>query len=158
MQKAEIARRKNETQRIIWEKLGLKVDKSKVGGSGTSNDGNTARRAFGKFELLRKCLGLDRKMLSNVKTILIALSIQLPLDHILFNKLCKSTAQLYVRNYSWHSMSQTVYKILIYDTEIIKNTLLLVGILGEEASEACNKYYKKNIHVHSRKKSIHKYS
>lgn len=38
--------RKKRIQAILWERLGLIVDRPKPGGSGTTNDGNTARRAF----------------------------------------------------------------------------------------------------------------
>ncbi|CAL1671862.1 unnamed protein product [Lasius platythorax] len=71
--KAEFARRKQEVQVILWEKLDLRVDKPKVGGSGTTNDGNTARRAFEHPDSFADYLGLNRQLVRNFKTILIAL-------------------------------------------------------------------------------------
>lgn len=44
--KAEVKRKKSEVQQKLKERLGLVVDIPKSGGSGTSNDGNTARRFF----------------------------------------------------------------------------------------------------------------
>ena len=44
--KAEVKRKKAEVQQKLKERLGLEVDIPKSGGSGTSNDGNTARRFF----------------------------------------------------------------------------------------------------------------
>ncbi|KYN08447.1 hypothetical protein ALC62_00569 [Cyphomyrmex costatus] len=52
-----------ELQQILCEKLGLRVDKPKSGGSGTTNDGNTACRAFTNAKTLSECLGLDFKLL-----------------------------------------------------------------------------------------------
>jgi len=40
------ANRKKQIQEQLFDRLGLRVDYPKLGGSGTSNDGNTARRAF----------------------------------------------------------------------------------------------------------------
>ena len=40
-------------------KLGLLVDFPKTSGSGTSNDGNTSRRAFEKSEIFSSITGVD---------------------------------------------------------------------------------------------------
>lgn len=152
-QKIEFARRKAEVQKILWKQLGLNVDKPKPGGSGTTNDGNTARRAFEKPDLLAELLGLDRQMLQNFKTILIALSCQLPVDPVRFDNLAFSTAEIYVKYYSWYPMPSTVHKIFIHGEDIMRNSLLPLGMLGEEASEARNKYYKSYRRDHARKLS-----
>ena len=39
-------------------------------------------------------------------------------------------------------MPPTVHKILIYSSAVIKNAILPIGQLSEEAQEACNKDYK----------------
>jgi len=145
------AQRKKNIQTIIREKLGIIVDKPKAGGSGTTNDGNTARRAFEKPDILAEYLGLDCQLLCNFKTILIALSIQLPIDPTKFEKLCNSTAETYVKHYSWYPMPSTLHKILMHGADIISTSMLPVGILGEEASEARNKDYKNFRQFYSRK-------
>lgn len=48
-------------------------------------------------------------------------------------------------------MPATVHKILIHAADIMKNSLLPIGMLGEEASEARNKNYKQYRRDHSRK-------
>ncbi|XP_053952723.1 uncharacterized protein LOC128859715 [Anastrepha ludens] len=98
-----------------------------------------------------KCL--NHELLQRFKVILISLSCHLPLDSSRFEEFCTSTAKLYVSLYSWYPMSQTVHKILIHSGEIIKNSILPVDMLGEEASEARNKDYKKFRLQHSRKHS-----
>jgi len=136
---------------ILWNKLGLKVDKPKAGGSSSSNDGNTARRAFQDPKLFSECLGLDYTFVFNLKTILIALSCKFPINSVLFNKLCLDTAKIYVSHYSWFSMPSSLHKVLIHGAQIIENSTLPVGMLGEEASEARNKHYKSYRNEHCRK-------
>lgn len=137
----------------MWEKFGLKVDKPKSGGGGTSNDGNTARRAFNNTELFADSIGLNRQILSNFKTILTALSCYLPINERRFEKLCSSTAELYINCYPWYPMPSIVHKILIHGAQIISTSILPVGTLGEEASEARNKDYKNFRLHHARKHS-----
>lgn len=149
--KEYFVKRKHEIQKVLWDKLGLKVDKVKAGGSGTSNDGNTARRAFENPEILSECLGLDLEMIQNFRFILIALSCQLPINPDRFDNICWSTAKIYVSKYNWYPMPASIHKILIHGVDIIRNSLLPVGMLGEEASEGRNKDYKLFRLFHSRK-------
>lgn len=48
-------------------------------------------------------------------------------------------------------MPATLHKILIHGADIISTSIVPVGMLGEEASEACNKDYKNFRQNHSRK-------
>ena len=50
----------------------------------------------------------------NFKTILTAMSQQLPVNPLEFGKLCDSTAQIYVTHYNWYPMPSTLHKILIH--------------------------------------------
>lgn len=149
--KQEFSRRKAEVQDILWRELGLKVDLPKAGGCGTTNDGNTARRAFQQPELFANCLGLNVDLVRNFQTILIALSCHLPIDSSKFKSLCTETAKIYVDHYGWYYMPATLHKILIHGAAIIENSVLPVGMLAEEASEAQNKNYKRYREQNSRK-------
>ncbi|XP_026828955.1 uncharacterized protein LOC109611090 [Ooceraea biroi] len=151
--KLEFTKRKKHVQDLLWKKLSLKVDVPMSGGSGTSNNGNVARRAFEDADLFAHCLGLDSELIRKFKIILIALSCHLPLDPIRFDDLCSSTSELYVASYAWYPMPSTVHKILIYGAQIISTSILPVEILGEEASEARNKNCKRYRECHSRKHS-----
>lgn len=150
-QKMKYSQRKRLIQEILYKNLGLNVDKPKSGGAGNTNDGNTARRAFEDPDLFAKCLGLNNQLLRNFRTILIALSCHLPIDPALFKSVCYTTAEIYVSHYAWFPMPATVHKILIHAADIMKNSLLPIGMLGEEASEARNKNYKQYRRDHSRK-------
>lgn len=151
--KVLFAQRKKTIQAILWEKLGLIVDRPKPGGYGTTNDGHTARRAFANPNHLAKLLGLDCSLLNNFKTILVALSCHLPIDPVRFDKLCTSTAKICVDKYFWFPMPSTLHKILMHGADIINMSILPVGMLGEEGSEARNKNYKNFRQFHSRKHS-----
>lgn len=149
--KIEYSRRKAEIQDILWKKLGLKVDMPKAGGCGTSNDGNTARRAFQNPEVFANCLGLNLELVRNLSTILIALSSHLPINPHKFEVLCHQTAKIYIQYYKWYLMPATLHKILIHGKAIIENSILPVGMFAEEASEARNKSYKSFRERNSRK-------
>lgn len=149
--KIKFAERKAYIQKVLWKKLSLKVDMPKQGGSGTSNDGNTARRAFQDPALFATCLGLKQTLIENFRIILIALSCKFPLNANLFEEYCRSTAEIYVSEYKWYPMPPTVHKILMHSSQIIRNSAFPLGMLGEEASEARNKNYKNFREFHSRK-------
>lgn len=146
-QKMVFAEKKKKIQAILRTKLGLIVDKPVSGGSGNSNDGNTARRAFEKPEILAECLGIDCELIKLLKTILIAISIHLPIDPMKFGRLCDCAAERYISIYSWYPMPATLHKLLVHGADIISTSILPVGVLGEEASEARNKDYK-NFRLH----------
>lgn len=133
--------------------MGLKVDQLKSGGSGTTNDGNTACRAIKQPYVLAKLLGLHSPLIHNMQIILIALSVDLSINATLFGTLCNATAKLYVKHYRWYPMPSSVHKVLIHGADIIKNSILPTGMLGEEASEGRNKNYKHYRLDHSRKQN-----
>lgn len=102
-EKVEFTKRKKHIQDVLWKKLNLKVDMPISGRSGTSNNGNVARRSFEDPDLFAHCLGLDSELIWRFKIILIALSCHLPLDPIRFDDLCISTSELYIASYAIHS-------------------------------------------------------
>jgi len=149
--KRELARRKSLIQDLFWKLLSLKVDQPKVGGFGSTNDGNTARRAFSEPETFSEITGIDLRLIKNLRTILICLSSQLPIDVTKFQSFCHKTAEIIVYEYSWLPMTATVHKILVHSADIIQNTVLPVGYFGEEGAESRNKIYKSDRLHHARK-------
>lgn len=123
---------KKEIQCLFWEHFSLKVDQPKVGGFGSTNDGNTARRAFHDPHIFSEITGIDEHLIANLKTILICLSCQLPIHLKKFEAFCFKTAELIIDKYPWLPMTATVQKILIHGSDIIQNTILPVGYFGEE--------------------------
>lgn len=149
-EKRMLAEQKLQIQKSLHDKLGLIVDKPKTGGNGNTNDGNTARRAFQNADIFANCLQIDSRLVHNLKIILVSLSCQLPIDVQKFEEFCISTAQLYISLYPWFPMPSTIHKMLIHSADIIRYSVLPIGMFGEEASESRNKDYKNFRLNHSR--------
>jgi len=86
-----------------------------------------------------------------MRTTLISLSFELPLNLDKFEELCHKTGDLIVDNYPWLPMTATVHKILVHSKQLLENTVLPAGYFGEEAAEARNKIYNSDRLHHARK-------
>ena len=89
--KSTMAERKKEIQQRFKDELGLTVDQPKPG-VGSTNDGNTARRAFQAENTFSTICGLDKNLIHKFHIILLALSSGLPIDHDKFGSFCQETA------------------------------------------------------------------
>lgn len=152
-QKITFRQRKLEIQKRFWEQMGLNIDKPKANGSGTTNDGNTSRRAFNQTEKFAEVTDVDEQLIKRFKNILIALACQYPLNPDLFGEYCSETGNLYMKLYDWYPMPASVHKVLIHGKEILLNSILPLGNFGEDAAESRNKFYKKDREMHARKDS-----
>ena len=135
--------RKQEVQQRFWETMSLLVDKPKANCSGSKKDENTARRAFSQPELFARITNVDQSLVHNFKIILISLACQQVLDLEKFETVCFDTANLYM----------TIQKLLIHAKQILENSVFPAGYFGKEASEARNKFYKRNREFHARNNS-----
>nr|XP_047136292.1 uncharacterized protein LOC124813385 [Hydra vulgaris] len=113
--------------------MGLVVDFPKSGGSGTSNDGNTARRAFANYQSTAKILKVDETLLFYFYIILVTLSSEFEIDTVKFKEFCITALKLYISKYSWYYMAQSVHKILVHGHAIIARQYLPIGLMSEEA-------------------------
>ena len=134
--------RKRQLRIELREKLGLIVDVPCSGGSGTSNDGNSARVFFEEFETSSSITGINMDLIRRFGVILKAINLQFDLDNIKFENYCKETASIFVKHYNWYHMPRTVHQVLIHDHEIIQNFSIPIGLTSEESQEALNKHYK----------------
>lgn len=146
------ARKKNVQQQFKTQ-MGLLVDMSKTGGSGTSNDGNTARRFFKDPVQSAAITGVDEDIIKRISIILSALSSGYDLNYEAYDNYAVQTARLYVAKYPWYYMPASVHKILMHGSTVIKYSLLPIGQLSEEAQESRNKDLKKYREFHTRKTS-----
>ncbi|CAI6372175.1 unnamed protein product [Macrosiphum euphorbiae] len=151
-QKKKIEEKKKEIQFRLWNELGIKVDKV-VQGRGTSNTGNVARRFFRNTEKVAEITGINLNLLNRFSTILTVISCGSEINYDEFENYAKDTAELYVKHYNWYRMPPSIHKILIHGSLIIKNALVPIGQLSEEAQEASNKNYNRFREHHSRKSS-----
>ena len=151
--KIEMSKRKKYVQEKFWNEMGLRISMPKQNGSGNSNDGNKARRAFANTKLLASITNFSEDLLNKFHVILIAISSNFYINSEKFRSFCETTFVLYMRSYPWYPMSPTIHKILVHGYQINNSSLVPLGSLGENASEARNKLYKKDRLSHSRKNS-----
>ncbi|XP_071643031.1 uncharacterized protein [Temnothorax longispinosus] len=122
--------------------MGLLVDIPKQGGSGTTNDGNTARRFFEDPITSSNITGIDIRLIEQFAVILKTLSSGFEINSEAFGLKALSAARLYVELYDWYFMPASVHKFLIHGPEIIASSLLPIGQMSEDAQESCHKYFK----------------
>ncbi|KAF0313620.1 hypothetical protein FJT64_015854 [Amphibalanus amphitrite] len=130
---------KAQVQQRVFTTMSLRVDQPRPGGSGDSNDGNTARTAFQQPELFSAATGVDVELIRRLHVILQAVSCCLPLCGEKLSAFCSETAELYVRLYSWYPMTPTLHRLLMHSAALVEQCLLPIGMMSEEASEARHK-------------------
>lgn len=148
--KAQVEERKKIIQDRFRNEMGLLVDIPKPG-FGSTNDGNTARRFFADPALSSDITGVDQELILRFGTILKTIASGYGINTEALEQYCYETAKLYVQKYNWFYMPQSVHKILIHSTQLVKEAVLPVGMMSEEAQEARNKDYKNFREHHSRK-------
>jgi hypothetical protein len=133
--------------------MGLLVDVPKPGGSGTTNDGNTARRFFRDPTLSASITGIDETLIHRCSVILQALFSLYRVNATAFDNYAKETAKLFVSLYVWYYIPASVHKVRIHGSAIVSAALFPIGQLSEEAQEARNKDTKKFREHYTRKLS-----
>lgn len=151
--KQKKAKRKQFIQSELRKRIGILVDFPRAGGSGNSNDGNTARRFFNNADIVSEVTGFDEQLITRFKVILEALCSGKHIDGQKFDEYCNETAILYIEKYSWYYMPSTIHKILLHGKDIIEHHVMPIGSLSEEAQEHRNKHLKEYRRDHSRKTS-----
>lgn len=138
-----------------FKEVGLIIDKVKPG-FGTSNDGNTARAFFYNYATTAQITGINEKLIQRFGTILAAIASGYEIDVRKFHDYCCETREIYISLYAWYNMPVTVHKILVHGACIIKNSVIPIGQMSEEASEAKNKEIRKARLGHTLKISRHR--
>ena len=90
--------RKKQIQRAFKDILGLKVDQPRAG-SGSTNDGNTARRFFRKSADVAAITGLDELLIRRFRILLKALSSKSKIDVALFENFASETKSALISLY-----------------------------------------------------------
>lgn len=150
--KALVEQRKKAIQDKFKHKMGLIVDIPKPG-FGTSNNGNTARRFFANPKLAAEVTEIDEELIRRCSVILKTLNCGYDIKVSEFRQYCLTTAERYVQLYDWYYMPISMHKILIHGWSVIKESLLPIGELSEEAQEAKNKDIRYFREHHTRKNS-----
>lgn len=139
------------------KKTGLLVDVVKQG-SGSTNDGNTARRFFKEPQVAAEITGVHENLIIKFSIILQALTCGYKLRTESFRKYAHDTARLFVDLYPWYKMPSSVHKLLIHGADVMDTLLLPIGQLSEEALEArhkeCRRYRERNTRKIGRKENV----
>lgn len=145
----------DEKTRIYTElkkDLGVNVDRP-AQGSGTTNNGNTARRFFANAEKVSKVTGVDVQLIHRLSVILRTLNSGFEIDSIKYDAYAKETANLFIQLYQWYFMPVSVHKMLMHGKEIIENLCISVGHASEEGLEATHKLLRNARQSHTCKES-----
>lgn len=137
-------------QTELKQKLGIIVDVPRQG-SGTSNDGNTARTFFKNPQIVAEATKVDEMVIRKCSILLQVLTSGRAIDENKFETFAISLAELFVEKYGWYYMPSSVHKVLLHGSDIIKSACLPIGQLSEEASESRNKDFKRFRQLYSRK-------
>lgn len=143
--------RKLIIQERFKKELNLLIAFPKSGGSGTTTDGNTARRVFENWEKSAAILELDPDLIRRLAVITSVLNSGLDIDAEKYDTYAMDTAKLWVELYPWYYMTPTIHKILVHGKQIIENSLLPIGMFSEEPQETSVKVYRGNRREFSRK-------
>lgn len=129
------------------------IDKPRSGGSGTSNDGNTARAFFANSAISAEITGLDKTLIDRCHNLLQCMSSGYKINSRAFKEYALETARKLVATYFWYYLPSSVHKVLIHGSEVIDHLLVSIGELSEEAAESCNKLLKQFRRDNTRKMS-----
>ncbi|XP_076034196.1 uncharacterized protein LOC143020994 isoform X2 [Oratosquilla oratoria] len=144
-----------EKKRIYMElknELGLNVD-CPAKGSGTTNNGNTARRFFADPENISRITGVDARLIHQLSVLLCALNAGYDIDSTSYEEYAKKTANLYVELYKWYCMPVSVHKMLMHGSQVIESLCIPVGHTSEEGLEGTHKILRNARENHTSKKS-----
>ena len=133
-------------------RIGIRIKECRNDGSGSSEDGNTFRRAF-KTHKARKILSEECDVpidfIYGLWVVYVALtSTQIFIDPKLFGAYCKKVLDIYFTpQLNWYRMIPSVHKILVHGEELLQvlereAPTLTPGQLSEEPSEHFNKLLK----------------
>jgi hypothetical protein len=146
------AEAKKRIHLLMLRHLGLRIDEPRAEGPGNSTTGNVCRRAFKNPKILSEIFGISEELIIRFRTILITINCNHTVHPKKFNNYCEETYLIFLKTYgSWFKIPATVHKILAHGGEIILNSPVPVGALGEEALECRNKITKKDRLQHARK-------
>lgn len=129
---------KKRIQEELKKQMGINVD-IPTQGSGSSNNGNTARKFFANPSLVSSITGVNEDLIKRFAVILTAINSNYQVNVRKFRVYARETAELYINLYPWYCMPVSVHKMLIHGAQIIENLCIPVGQASEEGSEVKHK-------------------
>ena len=111
LEKIKVEQRKKIRQTKFKEQLGLIVDVPKAGGSGNTNTGNVARRAFRSEHIFSNITGVDQNLIHRIHIMLIAINTDRAINDEAFRKYGVESAALWVSLYPWYYMPVSIHQL-----------------------------------------------
>ena len=150
---AEVEQRKKNRQRQFKEKMALVVDVPRAGGSGNSNTGNVARRAFGDEAQFAEITGVNQNLIHRLHTQIIAFNVDAQIDPEKYRSYGQGTAALWVSLYPWYPMPASVHQLCLHGHESLELSSLPISFYTEQSLESAHKYFKYDRTHHARRNS-----
>lgn len=141
-----------EIQRKLYEAFYVRVDVVQHG-SGTSLNGNSARKCLKDPSALANALGIDEELVKRLAFVVLAFKQKDGVNMDNLKNYCIETYKLFFKLYSWAKMNPSVHKMLKHGVEICQEFPLSLAYFAEDAAESMHKCYKKNSISHARQSS-----
>ena len=109
-------------QKNLFKRLGIRVKECGDGGAGSSEDGNTFRRAFSTQEarlIMAEECNVKMEFIEGLYEVYVALSSCIHIDPELLRDLCQEVLHIYFRNYNWYRLPSAIHKNLVHSHEIV---------------------------------------
>ena len=142
-------------QNIKWNlfnTFSVRVDEVQHG-SGTSMNGNSARKCFSNPSKLAETLCINEELVKRLAFVVLAFKQK---EGINLNKLeiyCTETYKHFFKIYPWAKLNPSVHKMLRHGVEIARKFPLSLAYFAEDAAESLHKCYRKNSISHARQNS-----
>ena len=129
------ADRIHHTQKTLFKLLGIRVKECAEGGAGSSEDGNTFRRAFCTPEarkIMSEVCNVRIEFIEGLYNVYVALCSCLHMDPQLLQELCQESLDMYYKYYSWYRLPSAVHKNLVHSHEIVAQlpSTITIGIVS----------------------------
>lgn len=129
-------------QQAIFETFSVRIDVVQHG-SGTSINGNAARKCLKDHATLASILNLDGELVKRLSFVLLAFRQKDGINLDRLQQYCDETYQMYFEKYPWGKMNPTVHKMLRHGPSIAREFPLSLAYFAEDAAESMHKMYKK---------------
>ena len=144
--------RQEEVRKKFLDKLSLRID-TPCSRGGNCNSGNVARRAFANAGTFSEITGIPISVIEGFGVLWSAIRSGQRLDDEKFEAKCNSVLDTFFASpeVNWYGLSPSAHKLLVHGADIIRHSILPVGILAEDPAEGSNKLHRIHRQNHTRK-------
>ncbi len=136
----------------LFETFYVRIDEVRQG-SGTSMNGNIARKCLKDTSTLATVLGLNEEFVKRLSFVLLAFKRKKELNLDNLDRYCRETYKLFFDLYPWAKMNPSVHKMLRHGVDIARKFPLSLAYFAEDAAESMHKCYRNTSLHHARQNS-----